>query len=166
MVKIQIQLRHSIFIIIICHDVEGHEKRGEYIRQQIQCISSYLIGKLVAVLQFMQVINKQQNGIKHEYMLHFCNCMQATYLLFFYQKLLDWFTFSPQNKSFCIYCSGQFFYKHLMKLFCFINGNRFSKTISYYLILEHTLFSKYSLLELILFFFHKKCLQHNVFVMF
>jgi len=57
MVKIQIQLRHSIFIIIICHDVEGHEKRGEYIRQQIQCISSYLIGKLVAVLQFMQVIN-------------------------------------------------------------------------------------------------------------
>ena len=48
----------------------------------------------------MQVINKQQNGIKHEYMLHFCNCMQATYLLFFYQKLLDWFTFSPKINHF------------------------------------------------------------------
>ena len=33
-VKFQIQLRHSIFIVIICHDVEVHEKmRGEYIRQ-------------------------------------------------------------------------------------------------------------------------------------
>ena len=36
---------------------------------------------LFAVLQFMQVINKQHNGIKHEYMIHFCNCKQATYLL-------------------------------------------------------------------------------------
>ena len=34
-----------------------------------------------AVLQNMQVINKQNNGIKHEYMIHFCNCKQATYLL-------------------------------------------------------------------------------------
>jgi len=24
---------------------------------------------------------KQHNGIKHEYMIYFCNCMQATYLL-------------------------------------------------------------------------------------
>ena len=44
-------------------------------------ISSCLIGKLFAVLQFMQVIYKQHNGIKHEYMIHFCNCKQATYLL-------------------------------------------------------------------------------------
>ena len=58
-------------------------------------ISTCIIGKLFAVLQFMQVINKQHNGIKHEYMIHFCNCKQATYLLltFFYQMLLDWFTF-------------------------------------------------------------------------
>ena len=34
-----------------------------------------------SVLQNMQVINKQNNGIKHEYMTHFCNCKQATYLL-------------------------------------------------------------------------------------
>jgi len=40
-VKFQIQLRHSIFIVVICHDVEVHEKtRGEYIRQHIHFISS------------------------------------------------------------------------------------------------------------------------------
>ena len=54
--KFQIQLRQSIFIVAICHDVEVHEKtRGEYIRQHINVISSCLIGKLFAVLQFMQI---------------------------------------------------------------------------------------------------------------
>ena len=53
--------------------------RDKYIRQHINFISSCLIGKLFAVLQFMQVINKQRNGIKHEYMIH--NCKKATYLL-------------------------------------------------------------------------------------
>jgi len=81
-VNIPIQLRHSIFIVLICYNVEVHEKtRGKYIQQHIHFISSCLIRKLFAVLQFMQVINKQHIGIKHEYMIHFCNCKQATYLL-------------------------------------------------------------------------------------
>ena len=80
--KFQIQLRQSIFKVILCHGVEVHEQtRGEYIRQCTTFISSCLIGKLFAVLQFVQVTNKQHNGIKHEYMIHFCNCKQATYLL-------------------------------------------------------------------------------------
>ena len=39
--NIPIQLRHSIVIVIICYDVEVHEKtRGDYIRQHINLISS------------------------------------------------------------------------------------------------------------------------------
>jgi len=47
--------------------------RGEYIQQHRNVISTCIIGNLFAVLQFMQVINKQHNGIKHEYMIHLCN---------------------------------------------------------------------------------------------
>ena len=74
-VKFQLQLRHSNFIVLICHDVEVHEKNKGRVN------TATLIGKLFAVLQFMQVINKQNNGIKHECMIYFCNCKQATYLL-------------------------------------------------------------------------------------
>ena len=78
----QIQLRQSIFSVVICNDVEVHEKtRGEYILQHITFISTCFIGKSFAILQNMQVINKQHTDIKHEYMIHFCNCKQATYLL-------------------------------------------------------------------------------------
>jgi len=37
--------------------------RGEYIQQHRNVISTCIIGNLFAVLQFMQVINKQHNGI-------------------------------------------------------------------------------------------------------
>ena len=59
--KFQIQIRQSIFIVLInfffivliYHDVEDREKtRGEYIQQHIHFISSCLIGKLFAVLQW------------------------------------------------------------------------------------------------------------------
>ena len=50
-----IPLRRSIFIVVICNDVEVHEDtRGEYIRQRITFISSCFIGKSFAVLQNMQ----------------------------------------------------------------------------------------------------------------
>jgi len=74
-VNIQIQLRQSIFVVVICYDVEVHEKKKGRVHTATTC----LIGNLFAVLQFMQVINKQRNGIKHEYMIN--NCKKATYLL-------------------------------------------------------------------------------------
>ena len=62
--KFPIQLWQSIFIVVICNDVEVHEDtRGEYIPQRITFISTCFIGKSFAVLQNMQVINKQHNGI-------------------------------------------------------------------------------------------------------
>ena len=44
-----------------------------YIRKHINIISTCFIGKLFAVLQFMQVISKQHNGMKHDYMIDFCS---------------------------------------------------------------------------------------------
>ena len=124
-----------IFIVVICNDVEVHEDtRGEYIRQRITFISSCFIGKSFAVLQNMQVINKQHNGIQHEYMIHFDNCKQATYFILPFVTKSSLF---PQKKiCFFIYIYGHCFYKHLMKFGFFLNVNRFSKTISYYLILR------------------------------
>ena len=81
-VNFQIQFRQSIFIVLICYNVEIHENtRGEYIRQHRNIIASCFIRKSCVVLQFMQVINKQRNGIKHEYMIHVCNFKHATQLL-------------------------------------------------------------------------------------
>ena len=43
-VKFQMQSRQSIFIVVICHDVEVHENiRGEYIQQHIHFTSTCFI---------------------------------------------------------------------------------------------------------------------------
>ena len=70
-----------------------------YIRQHIY-INNCFIGKLFAVLLVMQVINKQHNGIQHEYMIHFGNCKQATYLILPFVTKSSLF---PQKKIWVLY---------------------------------------------------------------
>ena len=83
------------------------------------------------------VCKNRHNGIKHEYMIPFCNCKQAKYLLLtFFTKSCQIGSLFPPKRYFFIYFTVIFSINTSWSFLCFLNGNRFSKTVSYYLILR------------------------------